>query len=149
MYNRPLHRFAAMPAYYDPETLEHTMLTDEEGNTTLLPVDQFSGKSFMLNSNGFIMNDIMQFEEAQSDGVARAALARLQVLHPDSLPADMTVDDAMKQIVPANFSSPAEYMRLEKSFAEKFYNEKLSKLDAKESKEKIIEFSPVDTPKTD
>ena len=39
-----------------------------------LPVDQFAGQKFMLNSCGFPMNDILAFESVQSDQLARAVL---------------------------------------------------------------------------
>ena len=46
----------------------------EHGDPVLLPIDQFSGKSFMLNPCGFPMNDIMAFESVQSDQLARSVL---------------------------------------------------------------------------
>lgn len=84
---------------------------NDDGTAKVVNVDQFSGQPFMENENGFICNDIMQFEQAQSDSVARAVLSRCQVLKSPSLPADMSLEQAFKQVVPANWSSPAEFVR--------------------------------------
>lgn len=93
----------------------------EDGTVIELDVDQFSGQSFMTNPNGFIMNDIMMFEECQSDSVARAVLNRLKVLHPQSLDQRMTLDQMMAHCVPSNYGSPAEFVSANKSVAEKCY----------------------------
>lgn len=136
----------AYQVIHDDGEVEFTNLVDKDGNSTVLPIDQFSGHPLMLNSNGFIMNDIMVFEEAQSDSVARAALSRLRTVNFGSLPEDMPVSQAMQRIVPANWSSPAEYIRLERGFGELYYSELQAQKAAKQAKEKTIEFDPGDNP---
>lgn len=101
----------------------------EDGSVDELPVDQFSGQDFMLNANGFITNDIMMFEECQSDSVARSILQRLKILHPESLDQRMSVDQMMAHCVPSNYGSPAEFVSANKFVAEKVY--KLYEADCK------------------
>ena len=117
-------------------------LENLDGSLNLCAVDEFSGQPFMLNENGFIMSDIQVFEEAASDSVARAALSRLQILHPDNAPLDTPVSDLMRQIVPANFSTPAEYLKIQEAFAKDWYARQVA---AKES-EQTIDFKPSDVP---
>ena len=93
----------------------------DDGSVAELPVDQFSGQDFMLNSNGFITNDIMMFEECQSDSVARAILQRLKIQHPLSLDQRLSLDEMMAQCVPSNYGSPAEFVSAHKMIAEKAY----------------------------
>ena len=94
---------------------------NESNNVIELPVDQFSGMPFMQNSNGFISNDIMVFEECQSDSVARAVLSRLKQIHPLNVDQNMTLDQMMASAVPANYGSPAEFVSAHKMVAEKMY----------------------------
>lgn len=91
--------------------------TSDRGLIESLPVDQFSGKSFLLNSCGFPMNDIMIFEEAQSDSVARAALARIKQVNAGNPNDGLTLEQRFQRIVPANWSSPAEYVRASQTLA--------------------------------
>lgn len=93
----------------------------DDGSVAELPVDQFSGQDFMLNPNGFITNDIMMFEECQSDSVARAILQRLKIQHPQSLDQSLSLDEMMAQCVPSNYGSPAEFVTANKMIAEKAY----------------------------
>lgn len=94
------------------------------GNIVSLPVDQFTGKSFMKNKAGFPMNDIMAFETVQSDQLARAVLQRTQILNfPKN--QEMSLDEQFASIVPANWSSPAEYLRASESFAKMAYNKQI------------------------
>lgn len=85
-----------------------------------LPIDQFAGQKFMLNASGFPMNDILAFESVQSDQLARAVLQRTQVLN---LPAnkEMSLADQFATIVPANWSSPAEFVRASQKYAQYVY----------------------------
>ena len=101
-------------------------LLDSKGNSMICPVDEFSGQPFMRNENGFIMSDIQVFEESVSDSVARAALSRLQILHPDNAPVGTSVADLMRQVVPANFSTPAEYLKIQENFAKVWYSRQLA-----------------------
>lgn len=88
----------------------------------ILDVDQFSGQKFMMNPQGFIMNDIMVFEEAQSDQVARAVLSRIKVLHPESINQDLSPDEMFASIIPANYGSPAEFVAANKSVVSRLYD---------------------------
>ena len=120
-------------------------LKREDGSLDVSSVDEFSGQPFMLNENGFIMSDIQVFEEAASDSVARAALHRLQVLHPDNAPIGTPVSDLMRQIVPFNFSTPAEYLKIQEAFAKDWYARQVA---AKE-KEQNIQFDNNDVSQSD
>lgn len=88
---------------------------NSDGSTKKLPIDQFNGKYFLRNASGFPMNDIMAYEEAQNDSIARAVLSRISVIKqsPQIARSDQELFDT---IVPANYSSPAEYL----SICEKF-----------------------------
>lgn len=105
------------------ERLVFTSCTDEKGLLQPLPIDQFSGKRFMLNDNGFPMNDIEAFETSQSDSVAQAVLQRIREIHPESIPQNLTPEQMFSRVVPANWSSPAEFVRASKMFAERYFNE--------------------------
>lgn len=90
--------------------------TFENGDVKKLNVDEFSGKKFFLNPSGFPMNDIMIFEQAQSDSVARAALARIREV--GSRKDDgLTLQQRFDRITPSNWSSPAEYLRASETLA--------------------------------
>ena len=112
------------------ERIVHTSCIDEKGLLQRLSVDQFSGKRFMLNDNGFPMNDIEAFETSQSDSVAQAVLQRIKEIHPESIPQDLTPEQMFNRVMPANWSSPAEYIRASKMFAERFYKEAAQMRDA-------------------
>ena len=90
-----------------------------------LPVDQFAGQKFMLNASGFPMNDILAFESVQSDQLARAVLNRTQILN---LPAnkEMSIEDQFATIVPANWSSPAEFVRASQKYAQFVYAKQMA-----------------------
>lgn len=111
-------------------------------------IDQFSGRRFMLNASGFICNDIMAFEQAQSDSVARSVLQRINVLHPQPThDPDLSPDEIFERIVPANYSSPTDYVRISKKIAQLDY-ERLQAIKAKQEKQKSsgdkIEFGDSD-----
>lgn len=105
------------------ERLVFTSCTDDKGLLQRLSIDQFSGKRFMLNDNGFPMSDIEAFETSQSDSVARAVLQRIKQIHPESISQNLTPEQMFSRVVPANWSSPAEFVRASKKFAECCYNE--------------------------
>lgn len=94
---------------------------DRRGVPLVLNVDQFSGKPFCLNAQGFPMNDIMMYEGAQSASFAETVLRRINVLHPDAIDQNLTPEQMFEQIVPANWSSPAEFVRAAQIFAQKWY----------------------------
>ena len=94
-----------------------------------LPVEQFAGQKFMLNASGFPMNDILAFESVQSDQLARAVLARTQILDMPKN-TEMPLEDQFAQIVPSNWSSPAEYVRACKKFGEYAYAKQMDAIRA-------------------
>lgn len=116
-------------------------VVDEEGNSLLLPIDQFSSQPFMLNDNGFITNDIMMFEEAQSESLARTILSRVPILHPQNAPDDADPNKLLRDMLPSNLSSPAEYMKYQKFVAQNWYNDKKALAEAKKAKENTIDFT--------
>lgn len=116
MVNRLYSKRVVAPRLIDYPVREDNLCSVDE-----LDVDQFSGQDFMINPNGFITNDIMMFEECQSDSVARAVLHRLKILHPESMDQRLTLDQMMARCVPSNYGSPAEFVSAHKSVAEKCY----------------------------
>lgn len=118
--------------------------TFEDGSPKVVNIDQFSGQPFMTNTEGFIINDIMAFEESQSDSVARSVLSRIKVIKSDSLPADMPVGEAFKRVLPASMQSPAELVRCEQVFAEQMYNDAKAAKALEDAKKNIIDFKDPD-----
>lgn len=102
----------------------------ETGVPDELPVDQFSGKKFFRNASGWPMNDIMAYEEAQNDSIARAIVNRIQVL--DNVRGDNceTLEERFNTVVPSNWSSPAEYVSLNKKVAKIQYEKTAAKVKA-------------------
>lgn len=103
--------------------LVYTSCVDEKGNLQKLNIDQFSGKRFMLNENGFPMNDIEAFETSQSDSIAQAVLQRIKEIHPENIDQNLNPDQMFSRVMPANWSSPAEFVRASRMFAERYYDE--------------------------
>lgn len=95
----------------------------------VLPIDQFSGKSFLRNPSGFPMNDIMAYEETQNESVARAILSRINIVN-NGKPADLSIQEQFDNIVPANWSSPAEYISICEKFGKMAYVKQMEKVRA-------------------
>lgn len=93
---------------------------NDDGSPKVLPIDQFSGKRFLLNECGFPTNDIMAYEEAQNDALARTVLSRLN-LQAQNRGDGLSLQQRFDRICPANWSSPAEYVRMSKRLAEMQY----------------------------
>lgn len=93
---------------------------NDDGSPNVLPIDQFSGKSFLLNECGFPTNDIMAYEEAQNDALARTVLSRLN-MQAQNRGDGLSLQQRFDRICPANWSSPAEYVRMSKRLAEMQY----------------------------
>ena len=75
----------------------------------LVPIDSFDSQDFNLNDAGWVRNDISQLARAQSLQEYNLIMARLQVLKAsNSLPEDMTVEQAFKTIRPRFCQSPNE-----------------------------------------
>ena len=123
---------------------------NEDGSPKVLDIDQFSMQPFMLNSCGFPMNDIMAYNESESESIARAVLQRVSVQHPEpNIPQDVSLDDQFASIVPASWSTSTEYVRAQKHFAEmgfEAYQQKQASLREKEAK---IDFTETETPLND
>ena len=113
---------------------------DDKGRLLVLPIDQFSGRPFCLNPQGFPMNDIMIYEQSQSASVAESALRRINILHPESIDQNLSPEEMFERIVPANWSSPAEFVHASKAFANKFYARQKAKADA----EAVIAEQPIE-----
>lgn len=126
-------------------------LLDPSGNVLALDVDQFSGKKFLLNSSGFPMNDIMIYEQAQSDSIARAALQRINVVGSNS-DDGLTLEQRFERIVPSNWSSPAEWLRACETFGRLQYAKKMSEQrddpGSPESSDSTISFANDPKPET-
>lgn len=87
-----------------------------------LDVDPFGTSQKLLNPCGFPMNDIMAFEHAQSESVARTILQRINVIKDTGLTSDSrSVDEHFADLCPSNWSSPSEYVRYQKMVAENYY----------------------------
>lgn len=118
---------------------------DKRGIPLVLNVDQFSGKPFCLNAQGFPMNDIMMYEGAQSASFAETVLRRINVLHPDAIDQNLTPEQMFEQIVPANWSSPAEFVRAAQIFAKRWYAHQADKKDPEPSSDpNVIKFDDPD-----
>lgn len=121
---------------------------DKRGIPLVLNVDQFSGKPFCLNAQGFPMNDIMMYEGAQSASFAETVLRRINVLYPDAIDQNLTPEQMFEQIVPANWSSPAEFVRASKILAQKWYAHNRKQKDTgsdPDSDPDVINFSDPDS----
>lgn len=119
---------------------------NDKGFRDILNVDQFSGQPFMVNSCGFLMNDIMMFENAQSDSVARTVLQRIKNLAPQSMEnEDFSASDAFDRMCPANYGSPAEYLRYQERLAELDYNRVQSLAAKRKAEQDKISFTEHDT----
>lgn len=127
--------------YHDDGTCEMVCNLRDDGSIAEVNIDQFAGSQIMLNSKGFICNDIMVFEQAQSDSVARAALARLKTINSGSLPQDMDVDTALKMVIPSNYGTPAEYVKIQRSFAELSYKEQMIAAEMQKVENNKIDFT--------
>lgn len=85
-----------------------------------LPIDPFAGLSFMVNEQGWLKNDIQAYEDTHNAGVARAILQRCPVFSADK-PDNLSLDDRLSQIIPANCSSPSEFVRVSKQIVQEQY----------------------------
>lgn len=101
----------------------------ESNHLDLLPVDQFSGQSFMKNENGFIMNDIEAFNNAQSDSIARTILSRCPVFKKDRSEDGLEVTERLDRIIPENCCSPAEFSAISKRIATLEFNKRQAAID--------------------
>lgn len=126
-----------------PVVFNQVESTGTKGNAKELDIDSFSVQPAMLNCYGFPMNDIMAYETSQSESVARSVLQRIKV-NPEIPGTDLkkSVDDQFVDLCPANWDSPAEFLRYQQSVAERAYKRaselrKLNEEKLAREKEKI------------
>lgn len=131
---------------------------DENGKKlrpNILDIDPLP--SAIRNASGFVMNDIMAFEEVESESVARSILQRLKLRKGDGTPFDAVFADdkgtlsddgrsLFESVIPQNWSSPAEFVRAQKKLAEISFN-KYQRLQAKrvQQEKQKIEFNNGDS----
>lgn len=97
----------------------------------VLDIDNFGTSKKLLNPCGFPMNDIMAYENAQSESVARTILQRINVVKDTGLTQDgRSIEEHFEDLCPASWSSPAEYVRYQKIVAENYYRRAESKAAA-------------------
>lgn len=110
---------------------------NDDGSPKVLPIDQFSGKRFLLNECGFPTNDIMAYEEAQNDALARTVLSRIN-MQVQNRGDGLTLQQRFDRICPANWSSPAEYVRMSKRLAEMQYADGVAAERAAAERESVL-----------
>lgn len=121
---------------------------DKERVNKRLDVDQFGTSKKLLNPCGFPMNDIMIFETAQSDSVARSILQRISVnKETGAINDERTIDEHFADLCPAGWSSPAEYVRYQKMVAENYYNRLQSKKAAADAAKRLAEQTAIEDAK--
>lgn len=116
--------------------LHQSECTGDKGNNKELVVDNFATQPTLQNPYGWPMNDIMAFETAQSESVARAVLQRIKV-NPEAKPEDvkLSVEQQFDSLCPANWDSPAEFIRYQKASAEMAYKRAQKRFEAKQKAE--------------
>lgn len=127
-----------------PVVFPDEYISDKEGNNRELDIDSFSTQPALLNVYGFPTNDIMLYEQSQSESVARSVLQRININKPNGLDAGkFDIEQEFDKLCPANWDSPAEYVRYSRSTAELAYkrSEKLRKAkEEQEQKKNVIDF---------
>ena len=114
----------------------------------ILDIDNFGTSKKLLNPCGFPMNDIMAFEDSQSDSVARAILQRISVNKETGIPEDgRSVEEHFADLCPANWSSPAEYIRYQKKVAENHYKRVQQKAAAAKAAKEAAQAAAIDDAK--
>lgn len=129
MITSKIRRLVVIPIGYNvtENGVEDLRLKNRDGSLKLLPIDQFPSQHFMQNEDGWVMNDIAAYERAQSDSLARAILQRCPVLADSSKDDGLTVDERLKEIIPASASSPAEFVQVSKHIASVRYSRAMEK----------------------
>lgn len=119
-------------------------VSDKKGNNKELDIDSFSTQPALLNVYGFPTNDIMLYEQSQSESVARSVLQRVDVRKSSGLDeGKFDIEQQFDNLCPANWDSPAEYVRYSSSVARRAYecNERLrAQKEAKEKESQVINF---------
>ena len=109
-----------------------------------LDIDNFGTSKKLLNPCGFPMNDIMAYENAQSETVARSILQRINVVKDTGLTQDgRSIEEHFDDLCPVSWSSPAEYVRYQKLVAENYYRRAESKAEAARLAKEAAQFAAV------
>lgn len=103
---------------------------NKDGSIKILPIDQFPAQKFMQNVDGWVMNDIQAYENTQNESVARAILQRCPIIADDSTNDGLTWQERLQEVVPANFSSPSEFVAISKKIANIRYNRMIERVEA-------------------
>lgn len=129
MITSKIRRSVVIPIGYilSENGVEDIRLKNKDRSLKLLPIDQFPSQPFMQNEDGWVMNDIAAYERAQNDSLARAILQRCPVLADSSKDDGLTVDERLKEIIPASASSPAEFVQVSKHIASVRYSRAMEK----------------------
>lgn len=113
---------------------------DKERVNKRLNVDQFGTAKQLLNPCGFPQNDIMAFENAQSESVARTILQRISVNKDTGVVNDeRSIEEHFADLCPSSWSSPAEYVRYQQLVAENYYKRVESKKAAAEAAKRLAQ----------
>ena len=107
-----------------------------------LPIDPFAGLSFMINEQGWLKNDIQAYEDTHNVSVARAILQRCPVFAADK-PDNLSLDERLSQIIPANCSSPSEFVRVSKHIAQEQYARRVAQEKAAAAAQVAFKKEPV------
>ena len=112
---------------FDDGHVGDNRVKNDDGSLKLLAIDQFPSMPFMQNEDGWVMNDIAAYERAQNDSLARSILQRVPVLADSSKVDGLSVNERLKEIIPASASSPAEFIQVSKYIAKVRYDRELSR----------------------
>lgn len=124
-----------------PVVLPDEYISDKKGNNHELDIDSFSTQPALLNCYGWPTNDIMLYEQSQSDSVARAVLQRVPISKIEGLePGSYDIEQQFNEMCPANWDSPAEFVRYSRSVAESAYKRAAKLRESKKQKESTISF---------
>lgn len=85
----------------------------------VVPIDQYLAQRFNRNSSGFIRSEVDAFEQAQNDSVAKTILNRIRIIRSQG--DNRSEEEIFKTIVPNNYCSPAEFVRMSTKVAEVQY----------------------------
>lgn len=119
------------------------VLAKSQLNSYLAKIDQYDAQDFNLNDCGFIRNDISQLMRAQSQSEYDAKMRTLVELPSESIPDDMSVQDALALVKPRYSQSPAELAQ----YAEYLANHDVRKMN--DAYQKSLKDINVDSSKSD
>lgn len=102
----------------------------------VVPIDQYLAQRFNRNSSGFIRSEVDAFEQAQNDSVAKTILNRIRIIRSQG--DNRSEEEIFKTIVPNNYCSPAEFVRMSAKVAEVQYQRIQSEKAALEAQKEPI-----------